>query len=74
MRVKLRDGQTHEEAGQGRRGLCTSVAPFSVVMTLLHASVLVFLCLAQGSENLEVGADGSLITVFLKVLSDQKTI
>lgn len=43
-------------------------------MTLLHASVLVFLCLAQGSENLEVGADGSLITVFLKVLSDQKTI
>lgn len=35
---------------------------------------LVLLSLAQGSENLEVGADGSLITVFLKVLSEQKTI
>ena len=74
MRVKLRDGQTHEEAGQVRRGLCTSVAPFPVLRTLPHASVFLLLSLAQGSENLKVGADGSLLTVFLKMLSDQKTI
>lgn len=69
--------KTMKRLGRGG-GLCFLVGSLLVIMTLLHSSGVEGptytepLFLRQGSEN-QVGADGSIISIFLKLLSDKKT-
>ena len=78
LRATLRKGRNQEEAGQVRRGLGSPLGSLSVVLILLPcqwprgASFCGALSLPQWYENLKVGAHGSIITIFKKLLSDQK--
>lgn len=79
LRANLRDSQKHEGAGQVRRGLLSCRSSISHPDLAPHQwpwSTPFLQCpsLCPRGLRTKMEADGSVIAIFLKLLSDQKTV